>query len=115
MPNGELIDPATNKLNAKAIEVISEWYDKYSDNTGVMTPASATRFILGATNELIRPDDNRIVSLFSGYDGDKDGFMQREEFIKFYEDASLGKAERVFDNIKNHFIRGDLTKFSDLY
>lgn len=41
-----------------------------------MTPESAKKFILGATNELIPGDglsDNRIKGLFDNYDSDKDG------------------------------------------
>lgn len=41
--------------------------------------------------------------------------MQREEFIQFYTNASLSKQERVFENVKNHFIRGDLLRFNEVY
>jgi hypothetical protein len=87
----------------------------YSDNTGVMTPKSAIRFILGATNEHVSETDNRIKGLFDGYDSDKDGKMLEEEFVRFYRDASREKADRVFDNVKNHFISGDLTWFREYY
>lgn len=80
-----------------------------------MTPESTTRFILGATNELVQKDDGRISGLFNGYDGDKDGVIERHEFLKFYEEAAKEKPERVFDNLKNHFIRGDLSKSSEVY
>lgn len=80
-----------------------------------MTPQSTTRFILGATNELIQPDDGRIKGLFAGYDTNKDDILVREEFLKFYTDAARDKPDRVFDNLKNHFIRGDLLKLSQVY
>lgn len=110
-----LIDPATNKFVDRAYQIFSEWYDLYSDEDGVMTPESTTRFILGATNEMISPEDSRIKGLFDGYDSNKDGRLEREEFIKFYEDASKSKAERVYENMANHFIRKDLVKLSELY
>ena len=55
------------------------------------------------------------MSLFNTYDSDKDGILQRSEFVRFYEEASREKADRVFDNLKNHFIRGDLSKCSEVY
>lgn len=63
-----LIDPATNNLVAKAYDLLSEWYDWYSDKTGVMTPQSTTRFILGATGEPVTAEDGRIKGLFSSHD-----------------------------------------------
>lgn len=112
-PNCTLVDQE-GKLCERAANLFSEWYDKYSSKEGAMTLASTTRFILGATNESISAEDGRIKSLFDGYDQDKDGVLQRHEFIEFYRVAARDKADRVFDNIKNHFIRGDLTKFSEI-
>lgn len=86
----------------------------YSDVTGVMTPDTATWFIKGATNETVQADDNRIKGLFAQYNKKKDGKMLREEFLTFYLEASLGKPERVHDNLKNHFIRLDLRKMSEI-
>lgn len=83
-----MIDPATNKFVEKAHQIIDEWYTLYSDDSGVMTPESTTRFILGATDEVCMPTDNRITGLFDGHDKDKDGKLQREEFILFYENAA---------------------------
>jgi len=37
-----------------------------------MTPESTTRFILGATNELVSKNDSRIKNLFDTYDANKD-------------------------------------------
>jgi hypothetical protein len=103
------------KLVEKAFNIFNEWYDLYSGPNGVMTPESTTRFILGATNEPVSVEDKRIKDLFSMYDGNSDGVMERHEFLKFYETASKDRPERVFDNLKNHYIRGDLSKLSDLY
>jgi len=40
--------------------------------------------------------------------------MEREEFLHFYADAARDKVERVYDNLKNHFIRQDLVKLSEV-
>jgi hypothetical protein len=47
LPTCPLVDQS-NKLVPRAHALINEWYDKYSNEKGVMTPESATRFILGA-------------------------------------------------------------------
>lgn len=95
--------------------IISDWYDKYSNDKGVMTPESATRFILGATNESVPAEDGRIKGLFDAHDSNKDGVLERAEFIKFYTDAAHGRPERVWENLKNHYIRGDLLYYSEIY
>lgn len=70
-----------------------------------MTPESTTLFIKGATNEAVSPDDGRITGLFKSYDSNKDGKIERHEFLTFYADAARDKVDRVYDNLKNHFIR----------
>ncbi len=60
-----LIDSTTNKLNEAAYKIFSDWYDLYSNEDGVMTPESATRFILGAINEVVSKEDSRVKSLFT--------------------------------------------------
>jgi hypothetical protein len=109
------IDETTGKFTEKARKIFSEWYDLYSTADGVMTPESTTRFILGATHEVVGPEDGRITGLFNGYDSNKDGILEREEFLTFYETATKDKLERVQDNLSNHFIRKDFVKMSDLY
>lgn len=109
-----LIDPMTNKLTDRVRMIFSEWYDLYSNQDGVMTPESATRFILGAINEVVSKDDSRVKILFS-QDANGDGILEREEFISWYESACRSKAETVFENMANHFIRKDLLKMSDVY
>ena len=108
----------TNKcLTPKAEIIFSEWYDMYSDKElGKMTPESATKFILGATNEVCAADDSRISGLFKDYaKKDPEGkVLEREEFLKFYYTAAKAKIERVHDNLKNHFIRTDLKKISEV-
>lgn len=79
-----------------------------------MTPDTTTLFIRGATNELVQPEDSRIQGLFKSFDSNKDGKIEREEFLVFYAEAARDKVERVYDNLKNHFIRQDLVKLSEV-
>jgi hypothetical protein len=87
----------------------------YSDSElGVMTPETTTFFIRGATNEPVSAVDGRITGLFKEYDSDADGKLQRVEFLRFYFEACRDRGDRVIDNLKNHFIRNDLMKSSDV-
>lgn len=52
--------------------------------------------------------------MFARYDDDKDGFVTEENFMKFYYDAALDKAEAVWQNLAAHHIRNDLKKYSEL-
>lgn len=109
------VDHVNNCLTPAAYAIIDEWYSRYSDKTGVMTPESTTRFILGATGEHIGPTDGRIEGLFKGYDSNKDGKLERNEFLTFYTNAAIEKASRVMENIKAHCVRPDLVRFCDVY
>ena len=95
-------------------EIFNEWFDNYSTSEGVMTPQSTTLFIKGATHENVSAEDGRIKGLFSGYDQNKDGKLERHEFLQFYTEAARDKVDKVYDNLKNHFIRTDLVKLSDV-
>lgn len=109
-----LVDPNTGYLTEKAKAIFDEWFDMYSTEEGVMTPESTTAFIRGSTNEPVGADDSRIAGLFKAYDANKDGRLEREDFVRFYFEASRDKPDRVFDNIRNHLIRADLVKLCDV-
>ena len=79
-----------------------------------MTPESATKFILGATNEVCDAEDSRITGLFKEYAKKDPASLEREEFFVFYYAAAKAKIERVHDNLRNHFVRTDLKKISDV-
>ena len=54
------------------------------------------------------------MSLFATYDSNKDGKIEREEFLTFYESAARGKQETVRENLRSHNIRDDLKKLSEV-
>lgn len=111
-----LIDPRTNKLTEKAFALFSSWYDKYSDANGVMTPESSVRFIKAATGDDVHPGEDRIVKLFHAYDSNKDGVIEREEFIQFYENASRDSKVTVCQNLHNSRVNtDDLRQFNEMY
>ena len=59
--------------------------------------------------------DTAGAGLFDGHDKDKDGKLQRHEFIEFYENAARQNQTRVLQNMHNHNILKDLTKLSEIY
>ena len=79
-----------------------------------MTHESAVNFILGATNEVCDAEDSRITGLFGEYAKKDPKILEREEFFTFYYTAAKAKIERVHDNLRNHFIRTDLKKISEV-
>lgn len=102
------------ELSERAAAIFNEWFDMYKSEEGVMTPESAIGFIKGSTNETVHAEESRIKGLFAAYDTDKDGKLQREDFLRFYHTASRDKPDRVYDNIKNHLYRVDLIKMADV-
>lgn len=111
-----LVDRATRTLVPRAKEIFSEWYDMYKDpETNLMSKANVASFIAGATKQPCGPDDNRVEGIMNKFDTDKDGQLGLEDFLAFYYDASQGNAlKAVQSNLKNHNVRLDLKKMSDV-
>ena len=59
--------------------------------------------------------DSRINSLFAEYDGDKDGVLTLEDFLKFHEDCIVDpeKIETVEKNLSNLRYRRDLKLYDE--
>ena len=112
----DIIDKATRKLVPRAKEIFTEWYDMYKNpETNVMDINNVAAFIAGATKQPCPPDDNRVDGIMSKYDTDKDGKIGLDDFLAFYEDAASGTAlKAVHQNLKNHNVRLDLKKMSDV-
>ena len=103
-----------NNFTDKAKAIFNEWFDMYSDESGQMTKATCTLFIKGCTGELPFENDDRILGIFANHDSNKDGKIEREEFMLFYLQASRTKADTVRENLRAHNIRNDLKKLSEI-
>ena len=79
-----------------------------------MTPETCALFIKGCTGEHPALTDDRIVTMFNNYDSNKDGCIERHEFLNFYELASRTKGDTVRENMRHHNIRADLKKLSEV-
>ena len=102
------------KLSEKAKQIFNEWFDMYSNDNDKMTKDTCALFIKGCTGEQPSANDDRIQNLFKMYDSNNDGFIEREEFLMFYEISSKNKAETVRENLRSHNIRNDLKKLSEV-
>lgn len=60
----------------------------FRDDEGSWIRESAEKFLLSCCGEPPGPNDTRITGLFTQYDSDKDGRIQLEEFLEFYQIAS---------------------------
>lgn len=100
----------------RAVEIFSEWYDIYKNlDTGLMDAAGVARFISGATKQPCNFDDGRVDGILKQYDTDKDGNLTIDDFLQFYYNAASGTLlKAVHSNLKNHNVRLDLKKMSDI-
>ena len=84
-----LVDFRAQQLVPRAQEIFTEWFDNYKNKeTGLMDDEACARFIQGSTGNTCHRNDNRVNTILSKYDGDKDGAITCQEFLKFYYDAS---------------------------
>lgn len=98
----------------KLVKIFDEWFDLYSNENSKMTPDTCSAFIKGCTGEQPAPQDERIINMFKQYDINQDGFIERSEFMQFYENAARIKPDTVRENLKHHNIRADLKKLSEI-
>jgi Ca2+-binding EF-hand superfamily protein len=80
----------------------------------MMTPETCALFIKGCTGEHPAITDERIVSMFKTYDTNSYGFIERQEFLNFYEISARNKGDTVRENMRRHNIRADLKKLSEV-
>jgi hypothetical protein len=87
IPEAPLVD-ANGKLTERAAKIFNEWFTLYSNENDQMTHETCALFIKGCTGEHPPVTDDRITGLFKSYDSNKDGLIERSEFLTFYETAS---------------------------
>jgi len=111
-----LVDVQKGCLVPRAVEIFTEWYDIYkNEETGLMDAAHVAKFIAGATKQECDGNDNRVQGILSKYDNDKDGNLNLQEFLDFYYQSSSGSTlKAVHSNLKNHNVRLDLKRMSEI-
>jgi len=111
-----LVDFQKGCLVPRAVEIFTEWYDIYkNEETGLMDAAHVAKFIAGATKQECDANDNRVQGILSKYDNDKDGQLNLQEFLDFYYQSSSGQTlKAVHSNLKNHNVRLDLKRMSEI-
>lgn len=80
-----------------------------------MDAAHVAKFIAGATKQECDANDNRVQGILAKYDNDKDGQLNLQEFLDFYFQSSSGQTlKAVHSNLKNHNVRLDLKRMSEI-
>lgn len=72
LPKANLVT-AGNELTPAAREIFLEWFEKYQDKPGLLTPVGLANFTKNCTEDQCSPNDKRILAVFEQYDIDKDG------------------------------------------
>lgn len=111
-----IVDREKRCLVPKAAEIFTEWFDLYKDpSNGMMDALHTAKFIQGATKQVCLRDDDRVKHILNKYDGDNDGYLRLPDFLQFYYDAAVGTSlKAVHQNLKNHNVRLDLKKISEI-
>ena len=103
--NGEVVP--------ECIKIYNDWYDYYSTDDK-MSKEECAKFVkaVTGTRDDIAVDDPRIKGLFDTYDKNKDGFLDREDFVGFYRECALKPEKKrvVWDNMKTMGVRNDLKR-----
>ncbi|KAM3147422.1 hypothetical protein pb186bvf_000229 [Paramecium bursaria] len=107
IPQVQLIDQ-DDKLHPRFIQIVSDWFDQYSTD-GRMNPDQAAKFTSKAVGgDICSSKDSRIAELFANHDKDKDGLLEKDEFIEFYQQSSKNFLSAVWKNIHSFNYRNDL-------
>ena len=118
IPRRELIKDG--EVIPEVIEIFNSWFDSYSTDNRMMNEHLA-RFLKIVVNSKDMPelDDKRITNLFETYDKGKNGYLEREGFVKFYTLCTLdndpNKRSTVWQNLNEMGVRNDLKNISEPY
>jgi Ca2+-binding EF-hand superfamily protein len=75
----------------------------FCNEDGFITEKECVNFIKSTTNTYeanIRPDDNRIKTLFTEFSISNPGYLTEEEFLNFYTVRAQAKTEAVWSNLQ---------------
>lgn len=97
-------------LTDKARSVFTELFDRFSKHAK-MLPANYAEFAQGCLGDAtISENDYQIIGIYKDYDKEKKGYLALSDFLNFYETASIGREEVVWNNLKELGYGPDLNK-----
>ena len=92
------------ELSAKFKNILSKWFEQFSDNTGKMDKKRFTTFISSINKDnTIKESDEKIKIFFNKYDKNEKGYIIEEDFFKYYSDLLLeeNKFNYCMENLNN--------------
>lgn len=100
------------EMSSKAKIAFGEMFKRFAP-TGKMGKKECGDYIEGVTQGFCPIFDNRISTLFTEYDQDRDDILTLDDFLRFYKDCLLDpeKADVVDKNLANLRFRRDLKAF----
>lgn len=88
-------------MNPKAVRCFRVIFERYSSE-GLMSKEQAHEFTSACLSSISKRYDDKVNFLFNHYDYDKDGFLNFEGFLAFYEDAAKdNRTSTVWSNLKS--------------
>jgi len=94
----------SKKLSPKFKNILSEWFTKFSENTGKMDKKMFEIFLLSTNTNISNKElDERINLIFNKYGQKEKGYIIEEEFLKYYLDLLLeeNKFDYCIENLYN--------------
>ncbi len=94
----------------KAKAVFSEVFERFSRD-GKMTPTDCAAFTrVCLSDRYIDANDHQVQGLFREYDKEKKGYLSLENFLTFYESATIDREGTVWNNLKELGYGPDLNR-----
>jgi len=115
-----LVDEENKTLTPRAAEIFTEWFELYKDpELNMMNDVSVAKFVSNATRQTCEKDDKRVLGLITQYatlpDSKEKNALTLKEYLDFWYSAASGtQTDAVYSNLKNHNIRPDLKKLTDI-
>ena len=100
----------------EVVKVFNQWFDMFSINNQ-MNLEKCAAMVKAVTNSRadVSVDDSRVVELFNQRDHNRDGLIEREDFVSFYTEATVSKPKLVYENLRAMNVRNDLKMMKDPY
>lgn len=100
-------------VNPKAIKAFKQIFAQYADE-GKMGIPQIIKYSEGALDEKnLSPDFPQIKELLTKFDQEGKGYLNEDDFIRFYTDACFSKSGPVLSNLRNLGYTDQLIKESD--